>query len=152
MNLTMEDVLRALDPDEVDYAAASQLGPDALPFLMTLVQGQGQDPGLAAKAAYLAAVVEGELSERVVTAAAASGDVRVRVAAAHAASMLAAEPASRVLGTLLLDSDAGVQKLALKSVSAGLSPDLMVKVQEVSVNGSSQGLRDYAVQAMERLQ
>ncbi|POH74772.1 hypothetical protein [Arthrobacter glacialis] len=150
MNLTMEDVLRALDPDEVDYAAASQLGPDALPFLMTLVQGQ--DPGLAAKAAYLAAVVEGELSERVVTAAAASGDVRVRVAAAHAASMLAAEPASRVLGTLLLDSDAGVQKLALKSVSAGLSPDLMVKVQEVSVNGSSQGLRDYAVQAMERLQ
>ncbi|MHA7270923.1 hypothetical protein [Arthrobacter sp. HLT1-20] len=150
MNLTMEDVLRVLDPDEVDYAAASQLGPDALPFLMTLVQGE--DPGLAAKAAYLAAVMEGELSEQVVAAAAASGDVRVRVAAAHAASMLAAEPASRVLETLLLDADAGVQKLALKSVSAGLSPVLLAKIQEVSVNGSSQGLRDFAVEAMERLQ
>lgn len=150
MNVTMEDVRRALDPDEVDYAAASQLGPDALPFLMDLVQGG--DPGMAAKAAYLAAVLEGELSEQVVAVAAASSDVRVRVAAAHAASMLAAEPASRVLDTLLLDDDPGVQKLALRSVSAGLSPDLLEKIREVSVNGSSQGLRDCAERAMERLQ
>ncbi|MEO6530857.1 MAG: hypothetical protein ABI563_16280 [Specibacter sp.] len=150
MNVTMEDVRRALDPDEVDYAAASQLGPDALPFLMDLVQGG--DPGMAAKAAYLAAVLEGELSEQVVAVAAASSDVRVRVAAAHAASMLAAEPASRVLDTLLLDDDPGVQKLALRSVSAGLSPDLLEKIREVSVNGSSQGLRDFAERAMERLQ
>lgn len=150
MNVTREDVLRVLDPDEVDYAAASQLGPDALPFLLTLVQGE--DPGLAAKAAYLASVVEGELSEAVVAAAAASSDVRVRVSAVHAASMLAAGPASRVLESLLLDDDAGVQKLARKSVSAGLAPDLLEKVREVSVSGSSQGLRDYAVQAMERLQ
>lgn len=150
MNITMADVRRVLDPDEVDYAAASQLSAQALPFLLVLVQGE--DPGMAAKAAYLAAVIEGELSEQVVTVAAASSDVRVRVAAAHAASMLAAEPASRVLNTLLLDEDAGVQKLALRSVSAGLSPDLLEKIREVSVNGSSQGLRDVAQLAMERLQ
>ena len=66
--------------------------------------------------------------------------------------MLAAEPASRVLDTLLLDDDPGVQKLALRSVSAGLSPDLLEKIREVSVNGSSQGLRDFAERAMERLQ
>lgn len=150
MNVTMDDVRRALDPDEVDYAAASRLGPGALPYLLELVKGA--DPGLAAKAAYLAAVVEGELSEQVVTVAAASADVRVRVAAAHAAAMLAPEPASRVLETLLLDDDAGVQKLALRSVSAGLSPDLLAKIREVSVNGSSQGLREVAQRAMERLQ
>lgn len=150
MNVTMEDVRRALDPDEVDYAAASQLGAEALPFLMELVQGE--DPGMAAKAAYLAAVLEGGLSEQVVAVAAASSDARIRVAAANAASMLAPEPASRVLDTLLLDDDAGVQKLALRSVSAGLSPDLLDKIREVSVNGSSQGLRDVADRAMERLQ
>lgn len=150
MNVTMDDVLRVLDPDEVDYAAASELGPAALPFLMTLVQGD--DPGMAAKAAYLAGVLEGELSEQVVTAAAVSDDARVRVAAAHAASMLAPAPASRVLGVLLLDPDAGVQKLALRSVSAGLSPDLREKIQEVTVKASSSGLRDIAVRALERLQ
>lgn len=51
MSITMNDVRALLDPDEVDYSEAQKLGPEAIPFLMELVQGG--DLGLASKAAYL---------------------------------------------------------------------------------------------------
>ncbi|NKX53134.1 hypothetical protein [Arthrobacter mobilis] len=150
MTVTMEDVRRALDPDEVDYAEASRLGPEAMPHLMALVQQN--DPSISPKAAYLAGVIESGESEAVVAAAAASDDARVRIAAAEAAAMLAPAAASRVLDALVLDSDAGVQKLALRSVSAGLSPDLRDKVREVSERAPSEALREIAGEALRRLQ
>ncbi|WP_026551743.1 HEAT repeat domain-containing protein [Arthrobacter sp. H20] len=149
MSVTMEDVRRALDPDEVDYPEASRLGPDALPHLMTLVQEA--EPGLAAKAAYLAGAIEGEQSADIVAAAATNGDARVRVAAAQAAALLPPSSASRVLGSLMLDDDQGVQKVALRSVSAGLSPEVRDKVAEVSENSSDPALREIAAEALGRL-
>jgi HEAT repeat protein len=149
VSVTMADVRGALDPDEVDYAFAAQLGPDALPHLMALVEGA--DPGLAAKAAYLAGKIRGTASEAVVAAAAASDDARVRVAAASAASMLAPEAASRVLTGLVLDADTGVQKLALRSVPAEASPNLRASIEQLSQAGPELAVRPMVTETLDRL-
>ncbi len=142
MPVTMKDVRTALDPDEVDYAAARRLGPEALPHLAVLVREA--EPGLAAKAAYLAGTLQGAQSEEIVALAASSGDARVRVAAATAAGLLAPESASRVLTRLVVDSDAGVQKLALRSVPASPSAELRSTVQSVSKNATDRRMREIA--------
>ncbi|MBG6190532.1 HEAT repeat protein [Arthrobacter sp. CAN_A212] len=149
MSVTMEEVRAALDPDEVDYPEASRLGPEALPHLLTLVREA--EPGLAAKAAYLAGAIDSAQSEEVVAAAAANDDARVRVAAAEAAAMLPPESASRVLGSLMLDDDQGVQKLSLRSVSTGLSAEVRDKVAEVSEGAPDPGLRKLAAEALGRM-
>lgn len=149
MPVTMADVRRALDPDEVDYDTASQLGPEALSHLKALVEAG--DPGLAAKAAYLAGRIQDGGSEEVVAVAAASGDARVRVAAASAASMLAPEAASRVLADLVLDGDTGVQKHALRSVPTEASSDLRDNLERLAQSGSDVALRDMISDALGRV-
>src|SRR4051812_22614096 len=99
MPVTMEQVRKALDPEEPDYAKATKLGPDALPHLQKLIQGR--DPGLASKAASLAGMIGGEQAGAVLEKAAGHRDVRVRVAAAHSAQHLPAAAASQVLATLV---------------------------------------------------
>ena len=146
MPVSMVDVRRVLDPDEVDYDAASQLGADALPHLSVLVEGD--EPGLAAKAAYLAGRIGDDQSEGVVALAATNSDARVRVAAASAASMLPAEAASRVLTDLVLDDDMGVQKLAVRSVPSRPSSNLRANLQRLSETSPEGALREMATGAL----
>jgi HEAT repeat protein len=146
MPVSMEEVRRALDPDEVDYGAAAALGEDALPHLRTLVEGD--DPGIAAKAAYLAGLINGTQSEAVLAIAASHSDARVRASAASAASNLGAEAAERVIADLVLDDDVGVQKLALRSVPAAASQDLRSKVERASQTAPHESLRKMASDAL----
>ena len=142
MPVSMTDVRRALDPDEVDYAAAADLGDEALPHLRTLVETG--DPGIAAKAAYLAGLINGSHSESVVALAASHADARVRASAASAASHLDDQATERVLEGLVLDEDAGVQKLALNSVPAQPSQNMRSQVQRVSQSARHPLLRQKA--------
>jgi len=142
MPVSMTDVRRALDPDEVDYPAAAALGEEALPHLRTLVETG--DPGIAAKAAYLAGLINGGPSESIVALAASHADARVRASAASAASHLDDQATERVLEDLVLDEDAGVQKLALSSVPAQPSPSMRSQVQRVSQSASHPLLRQKA--------
>jgi len=142
MTVSMTDVRRALDPDEVDYPAAAALGEEALPHLRTLVETG--DPGIAAKAAYLAGLINGSHSESIVALAASHDDARVRASAASAASHLDNEATDRVLTDLVLDQDAGVQKLALNSVPAQPSQNLRSQVQRVSESAPHPLLRQKA--------
>src|SRR6266436_2914076 len=80
MPVTMEEVVARLSRDEPDYDEAAQLGEEAVPHLMRLVQ-EG-DPALASKATYLAATINAEQSTTVVDTAARSPNPVVRVAAA----------------------------------------------------------------------
>lgn len=113
MAVSMEDVRRVLDPEEPDYEAAAQLGPDAIPHLEALVAGD--DPMLASKAAYAASLLEGATGEEVVRVAARSDDPVVRVAAAAAARNLPAQSARAVLTELASDEDPGIRKVARAS-------------------------------------
>jgi HEAT repeats len=114
MAVTMEEVRAVLDPDEPDYSAAALLGPEALPHLQALVAGD--DPMLASKATYAAALIGGDQGVAVVREAASSEEPVVRVAAAASAANLTAEESSDVLAGLLRDPDAGVRKVARNAV------------------------------------
>jgi HEAT repeat protein len=129
MPVTMQQVRRALDPDEPDYDQAAKLGPEALPHLATLISGN--DVGLAAKAASLAGRIPSEASVAVLERGAVHRDARVRVAAASAAGALPAAGASRVLARLVTDRDVGVQKFALRSVPDRPAPELLKSLESL---------------------
>ena len=149
MPVTMEQVRRALDPEEPDYEKAAKLGPGALPHLEKLIARK--DPHLASKAASLAGMIKDEKAVRVVEKAAKHDDVRVRVAAAYSAQFLPAEDASRVLTKSLSDRDVGVQKVALKSVPRKPTPELRAKIEAISKRKTvNPGIKDLSKEVLAR--
>ena len=149
MAITMQQVLMRLDTDEPDYAALSSLGPEAMPHLAVLVRGE--DPGIAAKAAYLASLIESDETSEVMAAAAASPHETVRVAAAAGLRNLAPAQAAPTAERLLDDRDAGVRKQALKAVAELGMGGLEVKVRQLSADDPEEGLRDLAKEGLRRI-
>jgi len=145
----MEQVRKALDPDEPDYAKAAKLGPEALPHLDKLIAGK--DPGLASKAASLAGMIGGERAEATLAKAAKHKDARVRVAAAHSAQHLPAPAASSVLTPLVADADVGVQKVALRSVPTKATPELRASVEAVAKRRAASPLKELSQQVLAKL-
>ena len=143
MAITLKDVRAHLDPDEVDYLAARKLGPQAIPFLLELVQGG--DLALASKAAYLASMILSPRSAAVLEKAAASQEAVVRVAAASAIRNLSEADAEKVMDLMKNDPDAGVRKVVLKSVSQLKSRRLAAKAKKMAENDPEPFIRDLAV-------
>ena len=139
MAVTIEQVLAYLRADEVRYEEAARLGPDALPHLLAVVEGP--DAGLAAKAAYLAALIRGERSVEVVRAALAHREPAVRVAGAAAVGLLPEETAEPLLETALGDADVGVRRLALERVPRRMSPHLRAALEKLARIEPDPGLR-----------
>jgi hypothetical protein len=109
MPITMEQVLRRLSPDEPNYTYAAQMGAEALPHLLVLVRGN--DAMIASKAAYLAGLINGDLSVDVLCAAAESPIPEVRIACAATVRHLSRVSSTKVIRKLEKLSDPGVQKL-----------------------------------------
>jgi len=142
MAVTRDQVLAALYPDEPDYEeAARRLGPDAAPLLLELVEGD--DLGLASKAASLAGLLGTNRSVEVVAAAARSPQPVLRVAAAAALSNVPNVP-SDLAETLLVDSDAGVRKWALRSLETARPAGLKGRVRAMAASDPEEELRNLA--------
>ncbi|MGZ8845097.1 MAG: hypothetical protein ACXW3C_01400 [Pyrinomonadaceae bacterium] len=144
----MEQVINLLNREEPDYAQAAQLGSEALPHLVTLIQGE--NPGLAAKAASLAGVINAAHSVDVLRIAAQHPNPVVRVAAAASAKNLTSMPTSLAMN-LLNDSDAGVRKWVLKSLEVHHPAGVKTKVEEIMKSDPDVGLRDRAKQILNQL-
>ncbi len=142
MPITMQSVRARLDPDEPDYAEARNLGPEAVPLLLELVQGE--DAGLASKAAYLASMIVSDRSRAVLEAAATSKLAVVRVAAASGIRNLPEADAERVMELMRTDPDVGVRKVILKSVARFTSPQIAAKVQAMAERDPEPFVRDLA--------
>ena len=106
---------------------------------------------LASKATYLASLIGTDEADAIVADAATSPHADVRVAAASAAANISPEAADPILDTLLNDSDVGVRKLAVRSVSAQSSPEVVNKVQLLSETDEELLLRNLASEALESL-
>jgi HEAT repeat protein len=148
MPVTMEQVINQLDREEPDYGQAAQLGSEALPHLITLIQGENL--GLAAKAASLAGIINVGQSAAVLEIAAQHPEPVVRVAAAASAKNLTSIPTSLAMH-LLNDSDAGVRKWVLNALEVRHPPGIKTKVEEIMKNDLDMGLRDRARQIINRL-
>jgi HEAT repeat protein len=130
MAVSMNQVRAALEPEEPDYAAAAQLGPDAIPHLQTLIQGG--DPMLASKSVYLASLIRDERTADLVRQAAQQDDPIIRVAAASAAQNMDASTASEILAELVADDDPGVRKVARAAIPDQPTEDLTQRLEETA--------------------
>jgi len=130
MAVTLEQVIEVLNPDEPNYPSAATLGPEALPHLKTIIEGD--DPGLAFKAAHLASFLPGERSAQVLLSAARSREPVVRVAAASAVRRLDEGDREELLLALLDDDDRGVRKFARRAVPRTPSPAVQAKIRNSS--------------------
>ena len=148
MPVTMGQVINQLDREEPDYAQAAQLGSEALPHLITLIQGGNL--GLAAKAASLAGLINAGQSAAVLEVATRHPEPVVRVAAAASARNLTSIPTS-LTTDLLNDSDVGVRTWALKTLEVHHPPGIKAKVEEIMKNDPDVGLQDQAKQIFNQL-
>lgn len=146
MATTMNEVRAFLDAEEVDYAAASILGPEALPVLHELVRGD--DPMLASKGAYLASLIPGDQQPAILADAARSSEVTVRVAAASGLANLDEPDAATLVDNLLGDDDLGVRKQAVRSASAFDSASMADRVRRIAEGDAEEALRDIAADAL----
>ncbi|MGW5667373.1 HEAT repeat domain-containing protein [Micromonospora sp. NPDC003776] len=128
MAVSENQVRALLEPDEPNYVAATELGPEAIPHLEAFVRGA--DPMLASKAAYLAGLIPGEHSPEVVKLAARHGDPIVRVAAASATRNMPTTAANDILVGLVTDMDPGVRRVARSSVPEEPSEELSQRLSE----------------------
>jgi HEAT repeat protein len=149
MAVTMADLRAQLDPEEVDYERARQLGSDAIPSLMQLVQGGNL--GLAAKAAYLASLIESEHAADVLETAAASPEPVVWVAAASGLRNVRDTTAARILERVRTDPDAGARKVAVQSVARFTHPQLRAKVQQIVDEDPDPFVRESAANTIRRM-
>jgi hypothetical protein len=148
MPVTMEEVVNQLDREEPNYTQAAQLGSEALPHLITLIQGGNL--GLAAKAASLAGTINAGQSADVLEMAARHPEPVVRVAAAASAKNLTSIPTSLAM-QLLNDSDSGVRKWTLKVLEVRHPAGVKTKVEEIMRSDPEVGLRERARQIINQL-
>lgn len=148
MPVTLEQVVVQLDREEPNYAQAARLGPEALPHLVTLIQGS--DIGLAAKAASLAGLIDAPESVGVLERASRHPEAVVRVAAAAASRNLTTMPSALAI-VMLNDPDPGVRKWVLKALEVHRPTGVKAQVEEISQNDPVVGLRDQAKGIVARL-
>lgn len=149
MAVTMQDVIRQLDRDEPDYAQAARLGPEALVHLGKLIQGD--NIGLAAKAACLAGTMNMDESISVLKLAARHPDPVVRVAAAASAKNLTQMNTS-LATTFLSDVDPGVRKWGLRSLNVNRPQSITKKVEEIMKDDPDSGLREQARKVLDQVE
>lgn len=149
MPMPFDQVRNLLNVDEPDYAQLKLLGAEIIPALLRLAADA--DALLAAKATYLASLIDSDESAAVVAEAARSPHAVVRVAAAAAAANLPVEAGSQVLNELLDDTDMGVRKLTLKSAAIKATPALQARVQQMIQTEQEPFLRNLAQQTLEQM-
>jgi hypothetical protein len=107
---------------------------------------------LAAKAAYLAGLIDDPRALPVLARAARHADMVVRSAAAAVAAQLSAEAAAPVLVTLLADPDAEVRRIALDSIPSAAAPALRGALEKVAGNDPYVALRERSSEILARRQ
>jgi hypothetical protein len=126
MPITLAKLKALLDVDEPDYPALAEMAAGAMQHVRKLAASP--DESLASKAVSLAGVMGDADSVAIVASASKSRHAVVRVAAAHAASLLPDSPqAARVVSKLLDDKDIGVVKFATRAASRQSDPAVSKK-------------------------
>jgi HEAT repeat protein len=149
MPVTLEDVVRALSPNEANLnQAAAALGVEALPHLRALVTGP--DQMFAAKATYVAGLLQHGDGTEIVREAATRPDKMVRVAAISALQFLSTEEAETVLPGLLTDADPEIRQLAIEAAASHLTPEVNRALEVLSLTDPYPYLRDRSAEALGR--
>jgi HEAT repeat protein len=129
-----------------DYCGARRLGARAIAALKRIVRDG--DWNLAAKATYLAGLINDESSIAVIELAAKSRKPAVRVAAASAAAHLSPDRAEPILLRLLQSKDVGIRKIALKATGQSMTDKVRLQVQRVLKQESIRDMKSLAASVL----
>ncbi|UVT16516.1 MAG: hypothetical protein H8K04_02830 [Nitrospira sp.] len=128
MAISYAELKAMLDVDEPDYMALVEKASGATQHLRKLAASA--DVSLASKAVSLAGMLGDPDSIGIIGNASRSREVLIRVAAAHAATMLPDSPqTARVVNKLLDDRDVGVVKHATRAATRLSDPGLATKAK-----------------------
>lgn len=143
--VTRDELIAALEPDEVDYDRIVRvIGAAALPLLPELIDGARLD--LAAKATSLAGLLAGDQRLPVLEQAARSPHAVVRVSAAAAAETVSPAEAERLVPLLLADEDPSVRKLAIRAAGPlARQPQVRAALDRIAAADPVVALRDAVV-------
>jgi hypothetical protein len=148
MPVTIQDVVNQLDREEPDYRQAARLGPDALPFVRQLIEGN--NVALASKAAFLAGQISGAGSLQVLEIASRHPNPVVRVAAAASARNFTGL-SSALANTFLNDTDPGVRKWGLRVIEVTQPQGIRPSVEKIMKDDPDPVLREQAQKVIDRL-
>jgi hypothetical protein len=144
MPVSFAELKAMLDVDEPDYAALAVKAAGAMQHLRKLAASD--DVAVASKAVSLAGIIGDTSSLGVVGDAARSRHALVRVAAAHAASLLPdSAHAARIVTRLLGDKDIGIVKMASRAAARQSAPGIAAKARRASARMTT-AVRAAAVQ------
>jgi len=138
--ITKKAVVEALNAD--NYAAAQELGVAALPHLRKIVEED--DMLMAAKAAYLAGLLDAKGSFEVIETASKSRKPAVRAAAAAAAGKLTATNPAPLLKRLLRSKAPAVRRWALRSTRTPDAETLRPQLVSIKDHDEAMDLRKSA--------
>ncbi len=145
MSMNIAQLQRMLGSDEPDYARLARLGPQLLPQLARLVTARNEY--VAANAASLAGMIDGDRALPVLERAARSRSAEVRTAAAGALRNMKHPRAVALLMALLDDADKGVRKFAIKASANRGNAALAAKLRSLGARDPSRALRVLALRA-----
>lgn len=149
MPVTMQQVEAALQVDEPDYARAARLGMGAIPYLESMARER--EPGLAAKAVYLATLIAGDSAAGVIEMAAQRPDPVARVAAAAALSHLSADRLVDIAIRLLSDREDGVRRRALEALPTRRDASLSSRLGELADRLPAGAPKDDVLRALRKV-
>ena len=136
MPLSYAELKALLDVDEPDYQTLAVIATGAMRHLRKLAASA--DESVASKAVSLAGIIGDSSSLGVIGDAVKSRHALVRVAAAHAASLLPDSPqAARVVNSLLNDRDIGVVKLAARAAERQSGAGMAAKAKRANARMAS---------------
>ncbi|MBY0217777.1 HEAT repeat domain-containing protein [Paenibacillus illinoisensis] len=117
--MSKERLVELLSSDEPDYLEAAKASEGQIPTLIDIVKTGGES--LAPRAIYMAGLIESENITEVLQLGASSPSPVVRIATAATIGNMdrlqSGDKIAKLIGTLLKDSDVGVRKMALFSIS-----------------------------------
>lgn len=121
--------LSAIEPDERTYEG---IGPPEVDLLRTLVDDEE------------ASRIDADNARDAIVSATGSPRMEVRVAAAASAGALPPRASDEVLSRLLGDSQIGVRKFAIKSISDRNGEAIKRRIRQIATTDANTGLRQIA--------
>lgn len=149
MSTDREGVVKALQPDEIDYPTVARLlGSEPVEPLAELVEDDNVE--LASKAASLAGFLTTESARDALLRAALHRDPRVRVAAAASVGRHP-QLADALIDSLLTDPDPGVRKWTLLSLQSLMISGLRGRIEGLVATEPIPALQELARETAQRL-
>jgi HEAT repeat protein len=147
--MTLEELRSQLSAAEPDDSTYYGIGPAELPLLEQLAQDP--EPWLAARAVVAASRIADPRALALLERATHDPREEVRVALAASLTRVATPAANALLLSLLADTDLGVRKFAIKSVSETHDPAVLQKLRELQDRDPVPAIRDGAASRLRQL-